>query len=477
MQCYLNRQPIIRYMGIAVTSLMFMVIYGNINGFWYDEFAQIVYSAPPNSLLDTMQIADPTPPFFSVVANLWMRIVPMSESWLLLLPQLAVATAVVVMGLWCEKFYGFRGGILGASLLAFSQMIIEQCGFEFRGYGFYLLFATLVLYLHRCNGGKKHTVYYTVALICLAYCHIFGIGICLAMGLWDFLQICRKRESWKGFLPYLFAAVAVLPWGIYFLLESGKTAIAAKADWMIKPSLWDVVKLITFLCGNHIVMCILFAIGCLLAVLLGVNEWKTQGSMEKEMPLFVGAALIIAVFTYNLIRPEHASLWVKRYFVGLFPCATFLAVGGAVWLMERFKKQQSFFLPIILITTISVWGFRVIKNDAPFDIYYHREVAQVLQQDPAIGNPHTLVLSSLDAYADGWNQLYLKPHHIFAQVKAIKETQLQELFFHETVYVDTGYGELSEEIATYLTERYQLAQEWADISLQKYIKIQKGIKG
>lgn len=476
MQSYLRRQPVICFMGIAVTSLVFMVVFGTGNGFWYDEFAQIGYSAPPNSLLDTMQIADPTPPFFSIVANLWMRIVPMSERWLLLLPQLAVATAVVVMGLWCEKFFGFRGGILGAGLLAFSQMIIEQCGFEFRGYGFYMLFATLAMYLHRCTGGKEqHTVHYTVALICLAYCHIFGIGICLAMGLWDFLQISRNKESWKRLFPYLFAAAAVLPWGVYFLLESGKTAIAAKADWMIKPSLGDVVKLVAYLCGNHIVMCILFAIGCLLAVLMGVKKWKTQSSMEKQMPLFVGATIIVAVFTYNLIRPDHASLWVKRYFVGLFPCATFLTVWGAVWLIERFKKQQALFLPFILFTTISVWGFRVIKNDAPFGIYYHREVAQVLQQDPAIRNPHTLVLSSLDAYVDGWIQLYLKPHNISVKVQAFREAQIQELLLHETVYVDTGYGELREEIATYLTENYQLAQEWTDISLQKYIKIQKEI--
>ena len=452
------------YMGIAAVSLLFMVIYGTTNGFWYDEFAQIIYSGPPNTLLDTLKIADPTPPLFSLAANLWMRVAPMEERWLLLLPQLAMSVAVVLMGLWCQKFYGMSGGILGASLLAFSQMVVEQCGFEFRGYGFYLLFATLVFLLH----GERKPWAYTLSLIGLAYCHIFGAAICAFLGVWDALQVLQKKRSWKEFLPYMLAGLVFLPWGLYFFAQAGTGVLSASGDWMRKPTLWDVVKLITFLCGNHIVVCLLFVTGCLLAVWELIAQRKSRDELESCIPLLVGVLLIFSVFLYGILRGEHASLWVKRYFTGLFPCAVFLAVRGGAELLRRRKWKKPVALTLVLLTILPVWGLRIIRNEAPFGIYHHREVAAVLQEEKAVEHPQTVLLSSLGQYGRGFTALYFPSPPPEGWVQDTTNTNPETLESVTTLYVDTGFGELSRELSDYIETNYQCTEQWPSIALKRY---------
>ena len=113
---------------IAIGSLLFMQAHAADTGFWYDEFAQICYSGEGKTLLETIAILDPTPPLFSAAANLWMRIVPYGEHWLLLLPQIAVAASIVVLGNWIEASLGRAAGILSAFFLGASNIILGQCG-------------------------------------------------------------------------------------------------------------------------------------------------------------------------------------------------------------------------------------------------------------------------------------------------------------------------------------------------------------
>lgn len=467
-----TRRQWLVYVGLALAAVLWMACFGNANGFWYDEFAQICYSAPPQSLLDTLKIADPTPPLFSLTANLWMRLVPVSERWLLLLPQLAVGGAMVVMALWCHRRYGFRGGVLGVVLLGFSRMVMEQCGFEFRGYGFYLLFAVLVLYVHGRQEENRFSIGYTCALIGLAYCHLFGMALCLLLGVWDGTLILRKKLSPKTFLHYLVAGAVFLPWGLYFLSRAGSSAMAATADWMTKPSLWDVAKLVIFLCGNHLLVCALFALGCLLPVgtLLKKRHTASPAGEEPLLCLFLGAVLIASVFLYSLLRGEQASLWVKRYFTGLFPCAVFLAVGGACWLLARWSRYKNWMVGSILVATVPLCLWQTASGDSPFGVYYHREAAAVLVQQDDLYAPTTAVVSSLGSSTPGWAWFYLEqggtaPAAITLDAETVPP---QELGDYEVLYVDAGYGAQPEALVTELENEYQVTQTWESLSLNRY---------
>jgi len=462
----IHKKSCLYYGAIALLSLLFLCYFGTMNGFWYDEFAQVVYSAPPNTLLDTLKIADPTPPLFSLAANVWMRLVPMEEQWLLLLPQLAMSGAVVLMGLWCEKFYGVLGGLLGAGLLAFSQMVVEQCGFEFRGYGFYLFFATLTFFLH----GEKKTVAYTLSLVGLAYCHIFGVGICVILGIWDGMQILQNKRVWKEILPYGAAGLIFLPWWLYFLAQAGTSAAAATGDWMIKPTLWDVVKLITYLCGNHIVVCLLFALGCLLALRELAKHWSSPEKLGACLPMFVGVLLIGAVFLYGILRREQASLWVKRYFTGLFPCGVFLSVRGAAMLFHHWEDKKRWVLAGLLLTTLPVWCWRIVQNQSPFGIYHHREAAAVLQQEQAAQQPNTMLLSSLGQFGEGFVTLYFPSPPPEGWMLDMTEAGPSELAAADTLYVDSGFGEPNDRLQAYIDQNYQCMKSWEDIDLKRYDK-------
>lgn len=460
------------YVGLALVAVSWMIYFGNANGFWYDEFAQICYSAPPQSLLDTLRIADPTPPLFSLAANLWMRIVPVSERWLLLLPQLAVGGAMVVMGRWCHRFYGFRGGILGVVLLGFSRMVMEQCGFEFRGYGFYLLLAVLTLLLHGKQRENRASLGYACSLIALTYCHLFGVALCLLLGMWDGTLILRKKLSPKTFLPYLAAGAAFLPWGLYFLAQAGSSAMSATADWMTRPSLWDVVKLVTFLCGNHLLVCALFALGCLLAVgtLLKKQKTASPAGQELALSLFLGVALIALVFLYSLLWVDEASLWVKRYFTGLFPCTVFLAVGGGCWLMARWNRYKNWVFGLILVATVPLWLWQNAAEDSPFGAYYHREVAEVLRGETVMYNPTTAVLSSLGNCTSAWAWFYLEQGGTTPEAVILDASNLstKDLEKYSVIYVDEGYGALSHALTAELDKNYQVTQTWKTLSLKRY---------
>ncbi len=454
------------YIVVAACSLLLMVVFGHQNGFWFDEYAQVYYSGPHQSLIDSILIPDPTPPLFTAAANLWMRIVPLDELYLLLLPQIAVAVAVFITGIWCQSFFGLRGGMLAASLMGFSQMILEQCGFEFRGYGFYLCFSVLVLYLHRNYNIKvKSFIIYALALACLAYCHVFGALMCFLLGMWDLALILRGCIPKRSMIPYVIAGAAFLPWIVYFIHQMNVIAASEALSWTTKPTVWDIVKLITFLCGNHIVVCVLFAIG-VVQTFLKARAQKKWG--EESIPLFLGLSMIFIIFFYGLLRDGTGGLWVKRYFTCLFPCAIFLAVSGAMWMVEYIGKRKNLCVSLIIISVILVGTFRVLRNEAPFGIYYHREAAEVLRNEQITERENAVVLSSLGTYAKGWSQLYLEPYGIEIEIIGFEDKLSKPLSEYDTVYVDTGYGQLPESFAVELHKNFALTENWDDISLSKY---------
>lgn len=470
------------YLLIAVVSLLFMQIHAADTGFWYDEFAQICYSGLGNSLWETVAAWDPTPPLFSLIANVWMQLVPYGERWLLLLPQLAVAAAAVMMGVWTEENFGKPAGILSAFFIGTSQIIIEQCGFEFRGYGLYLLIAVLVFAMHdrwMSTGGRQETALFAAALAGLLYAHIFGAGIIAVMCFADLILYRRQKSCKVILIPYLCAFTVFLPWLAGFLIHAGAEAALSQQLWMTTPTLWEVIKLFGFLCGNNPLIFLLFGIGVIktAAELRGVKTTGAAAEMTRKKAFLVLVSIIsvAGVFCYGMLQPD-ATLWVKRYFIGLMPCCVFIMAGTIGWCFEMKNKKPkpcrmiAFALTVFCILTGAGSLYQVAAGNSPFTAYYHREAAEVLLAQDDLVAENTVILSTLGEYAEGWKHYYLTlrgaPERV--DVRSIYKTNPEQLRKYQVVYVDNGFPFQEIEVQDVLDREYVLEEAWKDVSLVKY---------
>lgn len=473
------------YAAIALISFLFTMYACTNTGFWFDEFAQICYSGMDNTLVDTMSIRDPTPPLFSVVANVWYHLAPYGERWLLLLPAAATAFAVYFVGVWGEHLADVYVGASASVLMGSSQMILEQCGFEFRSYGFYILFATLALYLHNrmLRVGRetawRKIIPYGIVLLLLAYSHIFGAIMCLVLGIWDLFLYMLKRLPIRCAAAYLFAGGSFLPWFFYFLMGSA-ASVTATSSWMVRPSVWETVKLIAYLCSNHIVFCLLFAMGIFAILRMAYLSWQSKKGLstadhERLTPLVVICGVIAIVYLYGTIRAEYASLWVKRYFVGLFPCVIIVCAVSIGQIMslpghDRYKKVRMLLCQILLLSIVVVCGYRTAAGITPLGIYHHREAAEWLYEQTDIHNKDTIVLSTLGPYTPGWDEYYLTKQGKRAaiQVGSLYDITPQALLEYRVVYVEYNFLEEQNEVRQFLNQHFVKTAELEDIRVTRY---------
>lgn len=472
------------YLFIALCALGFMICCGANSSFWFDEFAQICYSGLNKTLAESALQPDPTPPLFNVAANIWYRLVPYGDRWLLLLPQLATAAAVFLMGLWGESWGGRGAGIWSACFLGFSQSVLEQCGFEFRAYGFYLFFSVAVFCLHwqRMREEGRCSAVYALSLAALMYSHLFGCLIVLSVGVWDLALRIRRQKPWRMLAPYFVSVGLFVPWIVFFLTHVAPQAVGTPSIWMAKPGPWELVKLGAYLCGNHIVLCLLCLAGAR-GVCADAYTAKRPSSEQAErlLPLFVMLTNTALVYLYGAIRSEYASLWVKRYFTGLFPCAAVLCGYGAADILRRLRRTEkgkaaaALTGALLFLATVPVFLFRTARQDTPLAVYHHREAADTLCMQPDIHDENVLVLSTLDEYTEGWEVYYgekqgRRPGFLAKGVYAVTP---EELSGYDVVYYEHGFWpERAEqrEAVKALRSGYVPEKRWDGIALERYVK-------
>lgn len=473
------------YAVIALLSLAFMIWHADDTSFWYDEFAQLDFSGEGKTLLASALTKDATPPLFNVLANIWYHLVPYGQRWLLLLPQLAMAAAVCVTALWAELLVGRTAGVFAALILGFSQMVIEQCGFEFRGYGFYLLLASLCFYLHArravCGNKPRLMAAYVLSLCGLLYAHLFGSLIVASLALWD-LALTREKRL-KQLAPYLTAGLLFLPWVIYFFNEIVDDFSGAKAvrDWMIVPTLWDVVKLGTYLCGNHIVVCALSLFGAALALRDAICT-KTEIARERLVPLAAILFMVTVMLIFAHIRANYSTLWVKRYFTGLFPCAAVLAGWGAQWAYEAVRRGKTqrraavysaFLVAALFAVIVPVFLYKTAADISSLTRYAHREAAVFLNEQADIENEDVIVLSTLGDFTDDWYAYYVVRAGLPADFHAESLYDLgpEKLASYRVVYVDEGFlgfPEETERALALLNGMYRKSDAWPEYQIVRF---------
>lgn len=477
------------YALIALASLVFMIWKGDAFGFWADEFAQVTYSCNGKTLLESLLIVDPTPPLFNVLANIWCRIGPCEQRWLLLLPQLFTALGIFLGGLWGEEMGGRRVGIWMALLMGSSRMIIALCGFEFRGYGLYMCLSALAFYLHSRLLKIGHApagrlgFFYGLTLFLVVHSHLFGALIFASLAAIDVVLMFFKRLPWKRILVYFCSGALFLPWFGYFLFSTKMSVLSSPSGWMPKPSWLDIPRLVAYLCGNQIISCLLFGAGCLFALCrmwraLKDKNWDSE-TLRKLVPYLAAAFVVLFVFAYGKIRAENKSMWVERYFSGLFPCMAAACALGMDDVSRLFEKHSRRFAAVLRVccaaVIVTVCMGRVAMGDIPVEKFYHREATEIMYQQPDIHDEDTLVITSITAYHAGWEELYCskRGEREPLGIRSVFRVSEEELLEYDVVYFEYGYGNTNSKQSKtrqLLEAEYTLDQEWSDVDLRRYVK-------
>lgn len=489
------------YGGIALAAFAYMIVYSKNHVFWLDEIFQIGFSGAGKTLSETLMVTETTPPLFRLVANLWYRVAPYGEEWLLLLPEAACALSVYITGMLGETLRGRVTGILAAVYIATSNVVFVNAAYEFRSYGFLLLFSVLFLlvYAKRLQEGRAFgwdsVLYQSVCMILLAYTHYFGVFLCALCGLIDLILLFRKKISWRALVSYVIAAVVYIPW-LLRLMQLGQ--FTQDATWMQIPSLNGVYDLFSFLCSNQMVVRGLFVLGAAVLVLCFVKaREKVSSGLRKEeiglIFLILPAVYLACMYLYGTVINRNATLWVARYFIGLVPTiALTVATGGEAvirLLQKATKKGESvhtagcIVLAVVLfcISLPTIAKQPTTKNHA--DQHYAESADYLYNRNTKIFLDRTLVVFVGEDYEkDGFNDYYLIKQGKRDPINIVSTEELRNrieddsdsyenmLLDYDTIYVCSIYHAVPSDVSRFLNSRFSLTETNEDLDIQVFEK-------
>lgn len=416
------------YAGIAGLSLAVMITYSQNHTLWLDEIFQIGFSGTGKSLYETLMVPETTPPLFRLAANIWYNLVPYGEEWLLLLPELACAGAVYLLGLIGEEWKNRRTGILAASFLGLASTVYISAAYEFRAYGFLLFFsAALVLsHIKRIKKGNNATMRDILCMglwmVPLAYTHYFGVFLCCVLFLYDFILFCSGKIRWKCIFSYILVFVLYIPW-LFRFFQLGQ--IELEASWQTDPTGVAAFNLIKYLCGNAEFAIFLLAVG-FLAILAsnfraGIKR-KSSWEALPPYPLFSLIVFTVALYFYGRVVNVNATLWTNRYFIVLFPFSALVIARGADAIVsfagrlaETLKKDSyavcSGVACALIVVGFFVTNFPAVSNQP--NVKNHNQnfdiaADWIYSQTTEIFSDKTLVISADQSFVgDGWYEYYV----------------------------------------------------------------------
>lgn len=463
----------------AMSAVMFagMVIYSGFQEFWYDEVYQIGLVGSGTSLKDVIknyaQLKDYTPPLYALISYFWVRLVPFSFRFLLLISEIMTSVGGFLTAMAAERAYGKRAGLLAGIFVMTSSVLVLASGYEFRAYSLYFMAAAMVLYFlaGRVSGtGKYNLVCYTLSLILLFYSHYYGsvvIGILFLIEL--FLVIVRKQKIVTIF-PYIVSGLCFLPWMVLVLLNRTRSITEF---WVQPPDLQSVFELINYLCSENDFLIAIFCLGmavCIVHVVCRLKQKRFVYSQDAMMVYVPGIVLgvMAAVFLYSTVINPGGGIFLNRYFVGMLPFCFFIMAYGTLWLYKGFcsvlekRDPQAF-----VVLAVSMFLFICIINGNTFmsgikkeqTISYTSSVKELSKKED-IHDTDTIVVVSDNSCVRAGVEMYFE--RLFSTKAEVisqhDETFARDVIRYKKIYLFRGKQPLTEETKRILSE-YKLVQK------------------
>lgn len=477
------------YAFLSIIVLCGMIFYAGHTSLWCDELGQIGWASGSigESIEFCAKMQDATPPLFAICANIWYKITPYGESWLLLLPIVPTALSVYVIGLLGEKIYGKQCGILCSIFMALSSTVWLACAYEFRSYAFVVFFATLSFYAfvsstqNQSNSyGKRHSILYAISLVGMVMSHYFGFVVCGGFFIAE-CYLIKKHKNWKRLLCFAPTIVIGGLWCIIIFVQTLQSkSFAEIANWYPIPSFSHIKSLLEYLSGYSDVYywIILWSISIAI-VFLSTKQRNTRRYFYYLFSVFIPVFLISVIFLYGRFT-SASTMWEERYFLVLIP---FLCVSCAIGISivhekinitfrngEIAKNVSCCFLTLVLlINCMSTISSAVSRQP-------YREAADWLYtQSNYIFNEDTLVMigpSSL-MLLKGWNDFYITRKGQRDPVSNIFSTDQmteEEILKYNRIYLQYSQMEPAGWVNEILTKYYVIEIDMPEIQMRTYVK-------
>lgn len=462
------------YFCIAVVMLIGMIVYSGVQEFWYDEVYQIGLVRPGVTLGEMLrqytELKDYTPPLYALAAYAWIRIVPFSFRFLLLLPEVMTGAGVFVTALAGGKIGGKRMGFLAELLAATSPVLIVSAGYEFRAYALYFLAVALVLYLlagrvgsQEGSSARYNSVFYTLSLILLLYSHYYGSVIFGVLFALELVFIFVRKQKFHVIFYYMISGVFFLPWLILIFLNRKRSITEF---WVKPPDIQSVFNLAEFLCSKSAVQIGLFClglIGCVVCVAVRIRK-KEFCFRTDAMKVYVPGVLFgvaVAMFLYGAVINPSGGIFYNRYFIGMLPCCFLIMAYGLVWIWDHLSLpgQRQRTLPMVFCLALCMITFVQNGNTFMSDIKKKRAVSYTasvkeLSKKTDISDPDTVVLTSDNSCVRAGVELYFEELFDIKEVNVLSqhdEEFEQEITKYKKIYLFHGKQPVTGETGEFLS--------------------------
>jgi uncharacterized membrane protein len=281
---------------------------------------------------------------YYLLLKFWIKL-SSNESFLRLLSALfAIASTIAVFFLG-KLLYDRETGFYASIMMVLNPFFITYAQ-ETRSYSLLLFFSVLSTYFFICVTRRatwKMVVIYATISALSCYAHLFGFLVIASHIVTMPLIKLSEKATKKMYIAYVIFTVLISPLIAAIYMSQHNTV-----NWIKKPHLIDVFRLLKDLCGGSVyVFCFIFVFVFLSCIAYLKFLRKDDTSFFKHeflILLFLFLMPILSVFLVSMIKP----LFVSRYFIICIPPIVLLASMGITRTLSKKHKICLVLLYVII---------------------------------------------------------------------------------------------------------------------------------
>lgn len=409
---------------LFIAASVFTLFYMGVDSFHHDELYSIGFFSKNNSFSDMMRIfltdEVTNPPLYYIFMYFWYRIVPSTETWLLIPNYFIFLTGLLALSGIVMKYTGKISCVFILFVIAwinaytFGFMI-----FNLRAYCLLFMFSSLVISLYDRSlqdQSYKNSVIFGLLLFCMCFTHYYGILVSTGYGLLDlYLVIKHRKDLKKSLLPYVVLLFLISPYLIIAFINRKKQL---SQFWGMLPSPLRVIKTIAQFFGNEylFIVFVLMAGICFLVFLKSgfplerSSFWKSNRNLLYIACVWVSFFTFMVSYIYSYWINPGGGIYVEQYFISVKPLFllifSFLCGYITDMVSLRLNSGKTFFFTILLsllILFLALFGGNKWYKRHLFKIPTTRNLADHISADLSGHPDNTAAIYIYQAGESQWN--------------------------------------------------------------------------
>ena len=347
---------------------------------WSDELYTITHSSwPSDSWIWTFK--DPgNPPFFFILAKVWMILFGTSEVKCRLLTTIFSCVSIYLVYKFLKDNLSSQKaekiGLFAAFILALSISSIQEAQ-DFRAYSLGGMFCILSIYLlFEIIKNKKTRDYiiYGILAVCMANTHYFQIFILFGNFIYAMFFL-ENKEKLKFFAANFAGALSFLP---FFLMTALNNALLNEKfnDGIKRPELADFIYNFAGFFASYLTTFIIILILCLFFIPKTNKKFFNCDDSLKKILIYC-AYLMTFVFVSSHLISQIRPIVKDFYFTNIIPVMPIII---AILCFLPYKKKILGFI-CSLIILVSFFSGKLYYKKMYLSMITFKEIGQYLKYD------------------------------------------------------------------------------------------------